>query len=241
MEVNGELAIDERQFRARQDRLVFAYLVFRRAAPVPREELANVVWPGEAPAAWEASLSALLSRLRALLASNGLTALGTTISRGFGQYQLHLPGDAWVDLGAAASAVDEAEGALRAGDPRRAFGPATVASTIARRPFLAGDEGEWIDSQRRKLRRQLLRALDCLAEIWLSTGEPVLAVEAAAEAVGIDPVRESSHRLLMRAHTAAGNTAESVKSYHRLRELLAEELGTDPSAETEALYMELLS
>ncbi len=29
-------------------------------------------------------------------------------------------------------------------------------------------------------------------------------------------------------------------TYHRLRQLLVDELGTDPSAETQALYLDLL-
>ena len=53
-------------------------------------------------------------------------------------------------------------------------------------------------------------------------------------------VRESSHRLLMQAHASAGNPAEAIQCYHRLRRSLADELGTDPSSETEALYIKLL-
>ena len=150
-----------------------------------------------------------------------------------------LPVDAWIDLEAGA-AIDAAEGALRNGDSKRVLAPATIAVTIARRPFLAGLGGEWVDSQRRKLERQLVRALDCLSQMWLSAGEPALAVETALEAVTRDPFRESSHQLLMRSYVAIGNPSEAVMVYHGLRELLSEELGTDPSDDTEALYVELL-
>lgn len=44
----------------------------------------------------------------------------------------------------------------------------------------------------------------------------------------------------MRAHLAAGDRAEAVRTHERLRDLLAEELGVDPSAETAALYLEVL-
>ncbi len=199
-----------------------------------------MVWPRETPPAWETALAALVSGIRGLLARTPLSPDAASISSGFGQYQLRLPSDVWVDVEAAASAIDEAEGALRAGDPRHAFGPATVAAAIAKRPFLWGDDGEWVESQRGKLQRQLQRALECLSIVWLSSGEPQLAVEAATEAVALDSFRESSYRLLMQAHAAIGNRPAAVRVYHRLRELLAEELGTDPSAETEALYLELL-
>ncbi len=98
-----------------------------------------------------------------------------------------------------------------------------------------------MEAQRRTLQRQLQRALACQATIWQSTGESHLAVEVANEAVTLDSYRESSYQLLMRAHIATGNRAEAVRAYHRLRKLLAEELGTDPSRETETLYLELLN
>ena len=50
----------------------------------------------------------------------------------------------------------------------------------------------------------------------------------------------SSHQLLMQAHASDGNPAQAVKAYHRLQRVLTDELGTDPSSETEALYLKLL-
>lgn len=191
-------------------------------------------------AVWQVGLSALLSRLRGLLATEPLKAQGVSLSRGLGQYHLRLPVDTWIDLEACASAVDEAEGSLRAEAPGRVLGPATVVATIAGRPFLPCIEGEWVDSQRRRLERQLVRALECLSVIWISNGEPALAVGTASKAVALDPFRESSYYLLMRAHAAAGNRAEAMRVYQRLRNLLATELGTEPSADTESLYLNLL-
>ena len=57
----------------------------------------------------------------------------------------------------------------------------------------------------------------------------------------LDPYRERSHRLLMQAHAGSGNRAAAPNAYHGLRLLLAEELGTEPSAETEAIYLNLLN
>jgi DNA-binding SARP family transcriptional activator len=239
-EVAGELAITEREFRGRQERVAFAYLVLERARPVARDELANVLWPEERPAAWQTGLSAVVSRLRSLLAREPVAGLPASMSRGFGQYRLFLPAGVWVDIEAAANAVDAAEAALRATEPRAAFGPATVAATIARRPFLSGDGGGWVAREREMLQRVRVRALDCLARVWLAAGEPQYAVEAAAEAVGADALREASYRLLMQAHVAAGNRAGAMRSYHDLRERLVGELGSDPSQETEALYLEVL-
>ncbi len=123
---------------------------------------------------------------------------------------------------------------------RRAWSQATVAVSITSHPFLPGVDAPWAELQRARLRRILLRALECQAIAWLAAGEPSLAVEAATQAVALDRLRESSHRALIRALVAAGHPAEAMATYHRLRGILAEELGTDPAPETQALFTELL-
>jgi DNA-binding SARP family transcriptional activator len=44
----------------------------------------------------------------------------------------------------------------------------------------------------------------------------------------------------MRALAAGGNPAQALAEYERLRVRLADELGTDPSPETHAVFLELL-
>src|SRR5262249_15835444 len=153
---------------------------------------------------------------------------------GFGQFQFVSPTDTWIDLEVAASAIDEAEIAIRSGAVRQAFGPAGVVYAIARRPFLASDGGTWVEGQRSILERQLVRALECLAKVWLASGEPIYAVENATEAIGIDRYRESSYQLLMQAQAAMGNRAKAIQTYHDLRQLLVDDLGVDPTSETES-------
>jgi DNA-binding SARP family transcriptional activator len=175
-----------------------------------------------------------------------LAQRGVSFYRGFGQYQLRLPSDVWVDTEAATSALDRAEAVLRSkaagaeGDAGRALGPATVAASITRRPFLPGVDGFWRESQRGKLERQLVRALDCLAEMQLVKDEPEAAVETALEASLLDPYRERTRRCLMQAYAATGNRAKALSAYHELRGLLSGELGTEPETATQALYLKLL-
>ena len=240
IEACGNVVVEERQFRGKQGRLLFTYLVWERTRPVSKEELASVLWPEDLSPAWESGLSSLASKLGSMLSSEGMKDQGLSLSRGLGQYQVRFPSDVWVDVEAATSALDRAEAAVRTGDPGSALGPATVAVSIAGRPFLPGVTGIWPDSQRRKLVRQLVRALDCLNEMQLAVGEAQSAVETALRAVDLDPYRERTYQSLMRAYAATGNRAEAVGVYHRFRELLAADLGTEPSPETEAIYLNLL-
>ncbi len=235
----GEFVVTERDFRGKQARLAFAYLALERVRSVTRDELVKVIWPDEMPPSWEGALSSIASRLRGLLETPSTRSQGLSLTGRFGQYQLQLPDDTWVDVEAGADAVDEAEGAMRAGDPRRAFNQASVAVNICRRPFLPGIDSEWVDSHRSRLERQLLRALDVVSHVWIDSGEPALAVETASEAIRIDAFRESSYRLLLQAHAAAGNQARVAEVYNRLKSLLADELNASPTDETEALYRAL--
>jgi DNA-binding SARP family transcriptional activator len=54
-------------------------------------------------------------------------------------------------------------------------------------------------------------------------------VEAALEAVTVEPLRESAHAALIRAHLAEGNRAEAARQFQQLRQLLRKELDEEPS------------
>lgn len=216
----------------RQGRLAFAYLVSERARPVPRDELAEALWPDGPPASPDVALSSLISKLRALLFEAGLDRL--TLRAADGCYRLELPGGTWVDTEAAHEALHEAEAALRAGDHAGAYAPAAVASAVLRRPFLPGAEGQWVERRRDALRQLLVRALDVLAEVHAWNREPAMALRVAEQAVALEPFRESGYRRLMELHHRAGDRAQALRVYERCRRLLAEELGAAPSPETEA-------
>ena len=103
-----------------------------------------------------------------------------------------------------------------------------------------GEEGPWVTLKRSELRDVLVRAHECLSEPSIWHTEPEYAVKYAKEAVALEPFRETSYQLLMRAHAAVGNRAEALRVYERCRSLLSEELGVPPSPQTEAVYLEIL-
>jgi DNA-binding SARP family transcriptional activator len=238
IEVDGN-RVDQAAFPGQQGRLAFAFLVSERSRPMARSEFADVLWPTTPAPAWETALSAIVSKLRSVLGKVGLDA-AATLTSGAGCYELRLPGSVWVDLEVAADAIHEAEVALKAGDPGRAYGPSAVAHHIARRPLLPGESGHWVELRRDKLRSILIRALECRAEVYLWNKEFSLAVEVSKDVVVLEPFRETGHQLVMRAHAASGNTAEALWAYERCRKLLAEELGVDPSKQTKAIHLEVL-
>ena len=223
---------DEAQFPGRQGRLAFAFLGLSAQRPVARDALADAIWGLEQPAAWETALKSIMSKLRSLLKTVELSDAIGSVS---GCYQLRLPVESWIDLEACVRAVDVAEGAIRRHVIDEAWSEATVATAIARRPLLPGEDAPWIDDVRRRLTATHVRALEVLAQVWLQRRNAPLAMAASAEAVGLEPFRESGYRLLMEAHALAGNRAEAIRTYDRCARVLADEVGVEPDPETTAL------
>jgi len=224
----------EDRLPARQGRLVFVYLVLNRLRTVRRAELIDALWPDSPPPGAESALSALLSKLR--------RALGEGTLQGKSELRMELPRDAWIDVEAAREAMHRAESAVARQDWARAWGPAHVAVHTANRGFLPGDDGPWIDEQRRELVDLLLRGLDGIAACGLGLGPSELptAKRAARRLIREAPFRESGYRFLIEALEKEGNVAEALQVYEELRRLLREELGVPPGAELQAAHRRLL-
>ena len=78
------------------------------------------------------------------------------------------------------------------------------------------------------------------ATALLEAGDWMAAADAASAAAERDPYDEAALRVLLRAHVLGGRVAGALSIYASARERLADELGTDPSPETAALYTAIL-
>jgi DNA-binding SARP family transcriptional activator len=232
---NG-VVVTERELPGRQARCLFVRLAASQD-PIAQVDLADDLWGAEWPPAWQTALRALVSKLRSALARVGAP---DAIASRDGTYGLRLPANAWFDLDAAAEAIHAAEIALSDGDRSGASGWALAARAVASRALLPGEDAEWLDEIRRRLVDIHLRALECLGEVWLGGGDPALAAHDATQAIALDPFRESAHRLLIRAHLAAGEHAAALRAFVSCRSLFEEELGVVPAPETVALVAPLL-
>ena len=240
----GRLTIEVDGTRADESRLgdlgrkALAYLVLERRRPIPRDELAEVLWGEGLPATWSAALRGVISRLRSTLSDAGLA--GPDVLRSHvGCYQLQLPTDAVVDVERVEAALASARSHIAIA-PDRALRTAAEAVEMAGRQFLPGASGEWVERQQAALAGVRLRALELLTEAASVAGDAGTAVAAAEQAIALAPLRESAHQGLMTAHACAGNRAAALRAYEDCRRVLADELGVDPSPHTYELYVRLL-
>lgn len=95
--------------------------------------------------------------------------------------------------------------------------------------LLPGWYDHWVLAERELVRQKWLHFLEELGTRLTAEGRYEQALEATLAAVRAEPLRESAHRLLINIHLAEGNLGEARRSYQRLRNLLEQELGLEPS------------
>jgi DNA-binding SARP family transcriptional activator len=191
---------------------LIALLAMRGACD--RSYLSGVLWPDCSVPHARGNLRATLSRLRrrnladVLQSANDVLSLRTEIE---------------VDVNrllATTSAV--LDGTLQAPDR-------STLRELAGDDLLVGWYEDWVLLERERLRQLRLHALEVLSEQMLAAGDATAALEAALAAAAVEPLRESAHGAVIRAHLAAGNRAEALRQLGRLRNLLRGELGVEPS------------
>lgn len=104
----------------------------------------------------------------------------------------------------------------------------------------APDFEAWRSLQQERLRRLAVDAMSRLADEHARRGETERAIAAATRLIALDPLREETHRALMRLYLKQGRQAAALKQYQMCREMLQRELRVSPEPETDQIYRELL-
>ncbi len=112
------------------------------------------------------------------------------------------------------------------------------AAIVSAAELLPDHYDEWVLVERERHRQIRMHALEILCSQLSSAGRHGEAIEAGLAAVSGEPLRESAHRALIRAHLAEGNRCEAIRQFELYRHLIQTELGLQPSAEINALLPE---
>lgn len=94
----------------------------------------------------------------------------------------------------------------------------------------------WCDVERITLQREFIEALARLARIYLTHGEARRAIETLRRALVSDPSREDLHGELIRCLMGLRRYNEAKDQVRQCIRYLREEVGVEPSSETQHLY-----
>lgn len=107
--------------------------------------------------------------------------------------------------------------------------------------FMEGFYEDWVLLEREALREKYIQALSELIELEKSSGKYSEALEHALLLAKVEPLQEAYHREVMRLQFILQQPEAALKQYLRCCQILKEELGLQPKAETVALAQEIAS
>lgn len=201
------------------------------SAPMSREQLGAALWPEQSRQQLGNALHTALRELRRALGDPGWVLYAD------GCYAFNTSRGHDCDVETFEQALAEARRAHPAGSALPHLQRAIAAYGG---DFLAGmTAGDWAQTRRDELRRRFEAALLAAGRLHAAAGRHQAAVTAFRQAVAHEPLNETAHRELMSSWAQLGETARAVRHYQELTELLREQVGVPPAAETTALFRRL--
>jgi len=218
-------------------RTVLAVLLLRSGEVVSTEQLIGEVWPGSPPAKSVNLISGYVHKLRKLTGDPQGRVLATH-SPG---YQMLVAAD---DLDARRFTRLAAEGrqALFAGDSPRSAGLLGEALGLwnGSRALPDVPPSTLVSAESSRLEEARIEALELRITADLGCGRQAQVVAEVRRLLADHPLREGLWALLMRALYGSGRQAEALEAFAQARDVIADELGVDPSAELRQLHQQLL-
>ncbi len=207
----GERSLDWTAVRPRA-RALLRMLAVHAGRPVHRELLIEAFWPERPPATGARCLHVAVSALRTVLEPGAPRGAAQLLVRSGEAYLLRIPPHGSCDLRRFETAL--ADG-LRsaAGTPDSAIRALREALDTYTGELLPEDgPAEWVVDHREHYRRAAGEAALTLAKLELACGRPLLAAQAGARGVEIDPFRDDAWQTLITAHQQCGDTAAAERS-----------------------------
>lgn len=222
------LRCDGREIRIKSLKLqaILGYIALSESMLETRERLVGLLWSESGEAQARAVLRQVIRELREIFADAGCSGLHLNPHEvGFER------GAVDVDVWAVVHAAEAAE-----------VHPLLLERPVLTDDLLAGLEDldpsfrVWLLARRRTLFDRLLRALEKgLAE----ASDPHTEGNLAEAIINLDPTHEGACRRLMRARATVGHTAQALRAYKALWDVLDEDYGMEPSAATQKLVAEI--
>ena len=201
--------------------------------PISDGRLLEDLWEGSPPPGASSTLASHVSLLRQVIGRD-------RIARRAGGYALVV--DQWaLDSICFQREAEAGQRALGAGDARAAYSLFSRALDRWSGPALLDVERmTWAQGERARLEELRLMSFESLVEARLTLGEHHELVASIEELVAEFPLRERFWGQLMTALYRAGRQADALRAYQRLRTLLGDELGLEPTAELVSLESAIL-
>ncbi|HZP81210.1 MAG TPA: BTAD domain-containing putative transcriptional regulator, partial [Chthonomonadaceae bacterium] len=222
------------RFRTQKTGVLLAYLAYYSGQPHRREALIEMLWPEDIPEAGRNSFRVAINALRRALElpdhPEPLLADRTYVQLNPALFTTDV-----AEFSAALQAENQSE------EDAEKIKSLSFAVELYHSGLLPDYEEAWVEAERQRLENAYLGALRKLTRLLAQARDFDRAIDYAWRAIRIDPLREDSHRSLMRLYIGIGRPTAALQQYRELEHVLKTELGTAPSAATRELAKQILA
>jgi DNA-binding SARP family transcriptional activator len=221
---------------AAKRRALLAALLLRANHVVPVDDLAEVLWGHDLPSDARSGVQNYVMRLR-----QGLGAAGSRITTQPPGYLIRVEAGE-LDLGRFEGLLRDARTAAREARWLDAADQAAAALALWRGEPLADLGSDLLPAREgARLSELRLQALETRIEAELQLGRPGEVIGELRQLAAEHLLREHLHRLLMLALYRDGRQAEALAAYQHARDVLIDELGTEPGPDLQLLHQQILT
>jgi DNA-binding SARP family transcriptional activator len=227
-------------------RALLAYLALETDRFHRREALAEMLWPNQPHPQGLANLRQCLHRLRHYLDDPGNSPPVLFVTHH--EINFNCNSDCWLD----AAEFNRLLNAVNTHHPADlclcevCFMNLQCAADLYQGDLLTGFSlpntpyfDWWMLCKIEEYHRQAVFMLDRLVIHLKHNGDYLNASKYAQRAIKLEPWRERSHRMKMRALALGGNPVAAIRQYETCRQILAAELGVEPSLRTKNLLAQI--
>lgn len=222
------------QPRGRQ-RDLLALLIVRARQTISSDRLIDTLWGDHLPANPTNALQQRVFAVRRLLGDSAESLV--TAPSG---YRLEVA-DGAIDARRFERLAEDGRVALGAGEAADAEKLLDGALTLWRGRPLQDIDALWAITEAERLVERRLAAIEDRIDAQLTLGGHQRVIEELETLTIEHPLRERLHGQLMVALAGVGRQADALSVYTRLRRLLAEELGIDPTPRVQQLHRDVLN
>ena len=235
----GETTVTDELGRARpiagvKSIRILEMLALQQGQSLAKDVIADRLWEGNPPPSWVSTLEGHVSTLRRDIGCTGRSSALATTAKGY------LLTDAGVTVD-----VLEVRRLLQAAsraDDRDRPGLVAQAMELRRGTLLAGNVYSlWAEQARAELETQLVESCTDGARASYRLGDHASARRLAQHAIDLDECAEGAWQVVLESLERLGRAGEALNAYGRLRAVMLDRVGVEPSPVSRAIYARLLA
>ncbi|MGI5844779.1 MAG: HD domain-containing phosphohydrolase [Candidatus Xenobium sp.] len=235
----GGREVEDRHWKTRKSKYLFAYLALHSGRDVPDERLMDIFWPEPPPEKARQSLYAALSHMRKALEAVVPGEADRVVLARKGFYRFNVDRSFFLDVSEFERQVEL--GAVRQTEDRmeEAVAAFQKAESLYGGEFMEGYYGDWAIYQRDELQMRYLDLLESLMGYFFKKERFEVSNDYAGRILKVDPCHQGAHLALMRTFVVQGRPELAARQYQQCAQVMKDELNISPSPEMSELFLEI--